>query len=313
VTGPLKLDGDPLSVRRARAYVIEELRAVGRDDLADGAELGVSELVTNAILHADPPITVRVGGTPAHPRIEVADTSLVPPRVRTLPDEERLLATVGRGLDIVSMYSTTWGAEVSPTGKVVWFEPSPEPTLFEEGEQPPSGGSVFDLSEVVAGRLAGVDGTAPERVTVRLLNMPVAVFAHYRVWYEELRRELRLLALNHGDDYPLAQAISDLTLQVEHERRQASGLDRLVEAIEAGRERVDLVYLVPPSAPDTMMRLRALLEEVDVFCREQRLLTPEPTEQQLALRRWYLGEFGRQGAGEAPLPWSGGYVVEDQG
>ena len=49
--------------------------ALGRDDLADAAQLGVSELVTNAILHADPPIAVRLGGTRSHPRVEVHDSS----------------------------------------------------------------------------------------------------------------------------------------------------------------------------------------------------------------------------------------------
>jgi hypothetical protein len=139
----------------------------------------------------------------------------------------------------------------------------------------------------------------------------VRVFAHYRLWYEELRRELRLLALNHGDDYPLAKELSAVTVQVEAERRQAVGIDRLNEALVEGRDRVDLEYVVPGGTGKTMTRLLELLEKVDGFCREQRLLTLEPTPQQLALRRWYLGEFGRQAAGEEPLPWSGSYVVEE--
>jgi hypothetical protein len=61
-----------------------------------------------------------------------------------------------------------------------------------------------------------------------------------------------------------------------------------------------------------MGRLQTLLEEVDVFCREQRLLTLEPGPQQIALRSWYLGEFTRQTAGEAPTPWPGSYVVEER-
>jgi len=306
----LELSPEPQSVRRARTWVVSELTTLGRDDLADAAELGVSELVTNAILHADPPIVVRMGGTATHPRVEVHDTSPVPPKVRSMTDDERLLATVGRGLGIVAMFSTTWGAEVSSTGKVVWFEPAAEVTapLDEAGAR----GEVFDLSELVEERLAGVADPG-DRLTVRLLGMPVQVFAHYRIWYEELRRELRLLALNHGADYPLAQQLSELTVQVEQERRQARGVDRLDAAIAAGEERIDLEYQVAPSAPVTMGRLFQLLEQVDSFSREQRLLTLEPSAQQLALRAWYLGEFTRQPAGEAPTPWAGSYAVEERG
>lgn len=305
----LELIPEPQSVRRARVWVVSELATIGRDDLADAAELGVSELVTNAILHADPPIVVRVGGTAAHPRVEVHDNSPAPPKARSMTADERLLATVGRGLGIVAMFSTTWGAEVSSEGKVVWFEPAAEASgMLDEAQ---ARGEVFDLSELVDERLATV-GDPGERLTVRLLGMPVQVFAHYRIWYDELRRELRLLALNHGSDYPLAQELSEITLQVEQERRQARGTDRLDAAIARGDDRVDLVYQVPPSAGTTMGRLQTLLEQVDVFCREQRLLTLEPGPQQIALRSWYLGEFTRQTAGEAPTPWPGSYVVEER-
>jgi len=305
----LELVPEPQSVRRARVWVVSELATIGRDDLADAAELGVSELVTNAILHADPPIVVRVGGTAAHPRVEVHDNSPAPPKARSMTADERLLATVGRGLGIVAMFSTTWGAEVSSEGKVVWFEPAAEASgMLDEAQ---ARGEVFDLSELVDERLATV-GDPGERLTVRLLGMPVQVFAHYRIWYDELRRELRRLALNHGSDSPLAQELSEITLQVEQERRQARGIDRLDAAIARGDDRVDLVYQVPPSAGTTMGRLQTLLEQVDVFCREQRLLTLEPGPQQIALRSWYLGEFTRQTAGEAPTPWPGSYVVEER-
>ncbi len=300
----LELTPEPRSVRAARTWVVSELSAIGREDLSDAAELGVSELVTNAILHAEPPITVRIGGTATHPRVEVHDTSQVPPRVRSMTDDDRLLATIGRGLGIVAMYSTTWGAEVSTQGKVVWFEPAGD---GDDGAN--LAGEVFDLAEVVDERLATA-GETTDRITVRLLRMPVQVFGHYRVWYDELRRELRLLALNHGHDYPLAQQLTEITLQVEQERRQARGVDRLDAAMRAGVETVDLEYDVPATAGTTMARLLTLLEQVDVFCREQRLLTLEPGPQQIELREWYLGEFSRQAAGEAATPWPGAITVD---
>ena len=309
MTRSLDLAPDPRSVRQARVWVVGELTTIGRTDLADAAELGVSELVTNAILHAAPPITVRLGGTRAHPRVEVRDNSVAPPSVRDMTTHARLMATVGRGLGIVAMYSMTWGAEVTSRGKVVWFEPAAEPESPHLAMKSAISGA-SDLSETVAG-LVEAAGEPEARMTVRLLGMPVDVFAHYRIWYDELRRELRLLALTHGSDYPVASELSELTLRVEQERRQARGVDQLDVALSSGRDRVDLSYDVPVSAPATMTRLRELLEQVDEFCHEQRMLTLAPNPQQVALRTWYLGEFERQARGESPVPWPGGYTVED--
>ena len=308
MSGTIELAAEPQSVKQAREWVVAELGTLGRDDLADAAELGVSELVTNAILHATPPISVRVGGTPTHPRIEVQDNSVAPPTMRDMTDDERLLATVGRGLGIVAMFSSTWGAEVTNQGKVVWFEPAAEPVA--EHADGVHGGDVFDLSLVVQRRLEESEPAA-DRYDVRLLGMPVQVFARHRSWYDEVRRELRLLALNHGEDYPVAEELTEITLQVEQERSQATGIDELDKAMAAGEDRVDLTYRVPTSAAVTMTRLQHLLGQVDEFCREQRLLTLAPSRQMLALREWYLGEFRRQAEGEDPRPWYGGYQVDE--
>ena len=63
----------PPSVRLARAWVSEILEEIDREDLVFAAQLGVSELVTNAILHGQPPVTVGVRGTRERPRIEVTE------------------------------------------------------------------------------------------------------------------------------------------------------------------------------------------------------------------------------------------------
>jgi hypothetical protein len=222
-----------------------------------------------------------------------------------MTDEENLLSTIGRGLGIVALHSATWGAEVSADGKTVWFEPARE--LRQDGDLT---GDVFDLSEVVEVRVR-MAREPDQRIAVRLLGMPVQVFAHFRNRYAELRRELRLLALAHDSDYPVAKELAELTLQVEQERMQAIGVTDLERAIAGGLDRADLDYLVPASAPASMCRLLELLERADVFCREQRLLALAATPQQLALQRWYLNEFSRQAAGDPPVPWPGGYQIEE--
>ncbi len=330
MSASLLLEPEPQSVRRARLWVVGELNDLGRQDLADAAELGVSELVTNAILHADPPITVRLGGTAQHPRVEVHDNSRRPPAVNSdMAEDDKLMRTVGRGLGIVALYSTSWGADVSSDGKVVWFEPALEPS-FDFGDDLAGDldaelagglagglssepgdltGDVFDLDRAVDALMSGTD-QSEELVSVRLVGMPARVFGGFRVWYSEIRRELRLLAFAHGGEYPVATELAELTLQVEQERRMAHGIEKLDAAIEAGLDRVDLEYFVPASAAVTMARLADLLDQVDEFCREHRLLTMAAAPQQVQLRRWYTGEFSRQATGLEPLPWAGSYDVE---
>ena len=98
---PLPLEPDPKSVKRAREWVGDVLERLGRDDLVDAAELGVSELVTNAILHADPPITVRVRGTRNHPRVEVRERTNV--RDLTPGDLERPADVLVADLSFISL------------------------------------------------------------------------------------------------------------------------------------------------------------------------------------------------------------------
>ena len=76
----LVLPATPPSVKLARSWVSKILEEIGRGDLVDAAQLGVSELVTNALIHSQPPLSVRVRGTIDHPRIEVVDSSPVPPQ-----------------------------------------------------------------------------------------------------------------------------------------------------------------------------------------------------------------------------------------
>ena len=56
---------------------------IDRAELVESASLGVSEVITNALLHAEQPVKVRLRGTLEHPRIEVRDGSKEPPACRT--------------------------------------------------------------------------------------------------------------------------------------------------------------------------------------------------------------------------------------
>ena len=301
----LALPASPPSVRLARDWVTGVLEEIGRGDLAESARLAVSELVTNAILHAEPPMTVHVRGTVEHPRVEVTDQSLVPPQrleSHHLVDlgDDTSWATMGRGLDLVAAYSERWGADISPngTGKVVWFEPS------NGIRETPVEGEVFDVDGAIA--MLGLEPVSREEMLeIRLLGMPVELFSHLRRHFNEIGRELRLLALSEPDRFPLAVEFSELFLQVEYERRQVAGVDVLDRAIDEGGGSVDLTYLTPPTAPATMGRLREVIDLVHAQLSGHVLLSVPPPPDLLALGDWYLGEFARQGAGEEPIRWTG--------
>ncbi len=113
----LTLVSDPRSARAARALVREVLGEASDKGWIDSAELAVSELVTNAVLHARTPLEVLVRVEGDHVRIEVTDSSDLAPVVRS-PGQG---ATTGRGLAIVASVSSSFGVERRPDGgKVVW-------------------------------------------------------------------------------------------------------------------------------------------------------------------------------------------------
>lgn len=303
---PLSLEADPASVRKARDWVRRVLRDLHRDDIVEPAELGVSELVTNAILHGTPPITVRVRGTRHHPRVEIRDGSNRPPSVNVdMADEEYLLSTFGRGLGLVAMNSSAWGADLAPDGKVVWFEPSSEPRIEEDLD-----GEVFDLDQTVADRIEAA-GLPDAAVTVVLQDLPVALYSKFRRRYYELARELRLLSLVHGDAYPIATEIAEVFLEAERMHRLTRGWEEFNRLLAGDADRGTVRLTVPAEAPAILLRLLESLERADVFCREQRLLVLSATPDEAELQRWFFHEFTRQAAGEPPRPWPGPFVVDD--
>jgi anti-sigma regulatory factor (Ser/Thr protein kinase) len=92
------------------------------EEVVETVALLVSELVTNAITHAAPPIrcaaylTSRAGSSLI--RVEVCDASHAPPVLR----EEVLESESGRGLHLVEKLSSRWGWHPTEQGKCTFFE-----------------------------------------------------------------------------------------------------------------------------------------------------------------------------------------------
>jgi anti-sigma regulatory factor (Ser/Thr protein kinase) len=107
----------PSSVGEARRLVRAELLETGREDLIDTAELLVSELVTNALVHAGTPIDVVARVSDSGLRVEIGDGSPNLPA----PRHHARMAGTGRGLRLLQQMVDSWGAHPYADGKVVWF------------------------------------------------------------------------------------------------------------------------------------------------------------------------------------------------
>lgn len=109
---------EPRSAPAARRVVERTLVEWGLPDLIETTRLLVSEVVTNAVLHAgtDAQLVLRTGSDRL--RVEVSDRSQEVPRVQDGPPS----APTGRGLLIVDRLADDWGVDVDPGGKTVWFE-----------------------------------------------------------------------------------------------------------------------------------------------------------------------------------------------
>lgn len=111
-------DGSRAGVSPARRFAVSTICRWGMSDLGDDVELLVSELVTNAVVHASGGGVVHCLETPTGVRIDVADCSTTEPRI----GEPKITDLSGRGLGMVDRVSESWGVDRRPDGNTVWFE-----------------------------------------------------------------------------------------------------------------------------------------------------------------------------------------------
>ncbi len=114
----LDLAVDPIGVRRARRLAAAFARHENVDAVSESLVLVTSELVSNAVRHADSVVTITLTRNGPSIRVEVADDG------DGLPQLRHPAATIagGRGLLIIDGLASDWGSHRSGTGKVVWAE-----------------------------------------------------------------------------------------------------------------------------------------------------------------------------------------------
>jgi len=155
----------------------------------------------------------------------------------------------------------------------------------------------------------GDDALAEDLITVEIVGLPVAVQLEAQQQNDELTRELVLVAeqlRQEGDSAALPVRFVEVvgTLSTRYSMFTAEQEQQLSAALAAGDSTVDLVYRVPASVGPAAASLGAILDEVDDYCREGRLLltleTPAPL---VTYRRWFLDQFVEQSQGRPAVSW----------
>ena len=113
------LPADPEAVGHARKAVARRLDGWNLTDSAFATELIVTEIVTNALVHASAPIRLRLIKDTSL-ICEVSDSSHTSPH----PRPADVFDEGGRGLQLVAQLSSRWGTRYTGAGKIVWAEQS---------------------------------------------------------------------------------------------------------------------------------------------------------------------------------------------
>lgn len=104
--------------RAARGFVLGMLGPWRGEQLAADTALVVTELATNAVVHAGSAFSVSLTLSGGAIRISVGDTLPLGPRGA----DQKLTAAPGHGLGVVAALATRWGVETVPGGKAIWAE-----------------------------------------------------------------------------------------------------------------------------------------------------------------------------------------------
>jgi PAS domain S-box-containing protein len=305
----LRLAPVAVSVGQARRFLRELLTRAARPDWVDAAELAVSEIVTNAVLHAHTDLVVRVSVLEDLVRVEVHDGNPALPTQRRSADAER---TTGRGLELVVALTRECGIRAEGSGKVVWF------TVGDEDEHERSEADLLAAWDV-DGEVE-VDGPAPESRDVVLRDMPITLWLAAREHHQALLRELVLYLAEHGDSMPSrpdmvaadeARSLiwSAVVDAVDHAR--ATGTAR--RPLPTGHpsplpdvpESVDLVLQVPLDLAAGFAAFQDALDTGEQLAVSNRLLVRPGLPEIIAVRDWACDQVVAQLQGVPPGPWPG--------
>ncbi|GEA87756.1 ATP-binding protein [Cellulomonas cellasea] len=309
----LRLGSDLRAPAAARRLVRELLAEGGRDAWTDAAELAVSELVTNAALHAQTAIGVSATLSAHELRVEVRDHSPAGPRQRSYGSQ----ATTGRGMGMVAAVTDRCGVVQRPDGKTAWFvleDGAPEPSLEELL-------AAFDEEQWEVTHAAPADPTAegsgPVARQVVLLGVPPTLWVAAQEHHDAILRELHLYSEVHAEvDLDLRRAEAARTALLDLVDVRAQGADdaaALRVALPDGhpspwreiREPVDLTLELLPDDAAASTALQDVLDAGEQLASEGALLAFPGQPEIVAVRDWLCEQVQSQMRGVPPRRWSG--------
>jgi GAF domain-containing protein len=265
------------------------------------AEMVVSELVTNAVLHARTDCELSIEPRLPGLRLAVADeddatplppTAFVPVAdgLLTGADGDKALAgllaerATGRGMAIVEALSTRWGVEARGAGKVVWAELGTNG--YADGGDMPS----HPAPAAPAGRRRGVRN-------LRVVAVPVRLLVQSDNAVSALLREFQLAIVDHPTGRRIVETLitPDVLARIESTTRPRE------QSVHAGLARgdhlIDLELELPVGAPGALAEIDELLARMVMTGSGG--LPPRPAEV-VAFDAWYRDEVAAQMAGMSP-------------
>jgi len=296
----LRLNPVVESTPMARHWIAAHLRDFP-PDVAECAGLLTSELVTNAVLHANTPLSVTLHMLSDRIRVDVADRNPVVPSLKDYGAD----AATGRGLTLFNALAKDWGVQKAEGGKIVWFE---LPASYNSEPSGVSDGSFhFDLLGQADPELHPLTDVSPS-VDIVLLGMPVALLQKASEEYEGLFRELRLMR-ELSASHPASPSLPDrLSVLVAEIGTRFNGLgpgkdEAWQDVVDRHLPTFDWKLSLPTSALAACEFYDAMLDEADAFGLSAQLLSLPATDTSVAVRRWLISELIGQLGGRPPVAW----------
>ncbi len=263
------LPADPRTASEARRFIRDLLTDWDEHEALDVAELLLSELVTNAVLHAGSAVVVSVQRRTRALHVEVGDLSATRPTER----HHEVMSTTGRGLDLVQALASSWGVEArQPAGKAIWFE-------VEARHDEPRGQDPTAAIDVTPGT------APPTRVDVELLGTPAQLFIAMEQHLHAALREY-VLTMVATDDDPWEAPVLPFDVHAL--------VGQVTAAMAAGNGIVNLVFTVPVDASAAVENVRQALDETEHLAVAGLLLTAPTLPEIRACRDWFLREVTAQ-------------------